>query len=258
VFAAFAIGFFLCASLVVQWSGIEGSVAIGGVVLAAGLAWYLAFGFLSRRFELEADLESLRILGESGPLVRALEHVTGAHAHERSSWRHFSTRDRVAFLERAERDPVIGLKLKLRLARWRRVGFALFAVVAAVQLVELARSWQEDWLVAELRLGQFERAAERAGAEGVDPELAALARLALEVPVDARDGEALERRALEALQAGDEERAADFLELARLRGRTEVEPVIEAVEALPGPTSAALPPQWSAALDARRNAPRGP
>jgi len=258
VFGAFAIGFFLCAGLAVQWSGIESSTAISALVLGAGLAWYLSFGFLSRRFELEADLESLRILGESAPLVRALQHVTGAHAHERSSWRHFSTRDRVEFLERAERDPVVGLKLRLRLARWRRVGFALFAIVASIQLVELARSWQHDWLVVDLRLGEFERAAERAGQRGVEPELAALARLAAEVPAEARDAGALEQRALETLVAGDEARAANYLELARLRGQMDLDPVIDAVEALPRPAAADVPPPWDAVLEARRRVPRGP
>ena len=138
--------------------------------------WYLAFGYLSRRFELEADLESLRVVGESAPLIRALELVTGAHAHERSSWRHFSTRDRVSFLQRAERDPLVGIRLRAKLARWRKLGFALFAVAAVLEVRDLAGAWDEDWLTADLRLGRFEVALTRADAPGVDPLLAALAR----------------------------------------------------------------------------------
>ena len=38
----------------------------------------------------------------------------------------------------------------------------------------------------------------------------------------------------------------------------ETEAVIEAVEALPAATSTAVPPQWSEALEARRQAPRSP
>jgi hypothetical protein len=199
-------------------------------------------------------------VGESA-LARSArcELVTGAHAHERSSWRHFSTRDRVEFLERAERDPVVGLKLRLRLARWRRVGFALFAIVASIPSSSSSRApWQHDWLVVDLRLGQFERAAERAGQRGVEPELAALARLAAEVPAEARDAGALEQRALETLVAGDEARAANYLELARLRGQTDLDPVIDAVEALPRPAAADVPPPWDAVLEARRRVPRGP
>ena len=46
-------------------------VVLGSVIFL----WYLAFGYLSRRFELEADLESLRVVGSSAPLISALELV---------------------------------------------------------------------------------------------------------------------------------------------------------------------------------------
>ncbi len=258
IFVALCFLFFLGADLALTWSGVSGTpekLALLAVVLVVG---YLVFGFLSRRFELEADLESLRILGESGPLVRALELVTGAHAHERSSWRHFSTRDRVRFLERAETDPVVGVKLRLSLARWRKLGFALFAVAATLELAQLARTWNQDWVRADLRLGRYERAAERAGEPGVDAETAELARLAGTIEPGDREPAALESRALEALEKGELSRARDLLELALLRGRedertAELELVRDAVqdELLPGTgnfSPSDLPSPWREAL----------
>jgi len=218
VFGAFAMGFFLWARLIVERFDVE-SPLWGGVILAVVvLLWYLAFGYLSRRFELEADLESLRVVGESGPLVRALELVTGAHAHQRTSWRHFSTRERVSFLRAAEVDPLVGIRLRTKLERWRKLGFTLFALAALFEVADQARSWDEGWLVSDLRLGRFEEAAARADSSGVDAQVAALARRAAQAPEGARDPKSLGGAALNAWKGGDLEATREWLELARLRG----------------------------------------
>jgi Zn-dependent protease with chaperone function len=247
VFGAFALGFFLGAQQVLEWLALDG-LLVNALVLGLVLAlWYLAFGFLSRRFELEADLESLRVVGESAPLVRALELVTGAHAHKRSSWRHFSTHDRVSFLQRAERDPLVGIRLRTQLARWRKLGFTLFALAALLEVRSLAREWEPDWLVADLRLGRFEAALARADAPGVEPELAALARRGAQAPADARAPLALGTKALAAWNRDDRTAAREWLELARLRGARGLEPLIEALaEGAEG--SDDLPRTWREAL----------
>lgn len=230
VFGAFALGFFLSAQQALEHFELESELWAGLVLLGVLGLWYLAFGYLSRRFELEADLESLRVVGESGPLIRALELVTGAHAHQRSSWRHFSTKDRVAFLQTAERDPLVGIRLRLKLARLRKLGFSLFAVAALLEVRDLARAWDEDWLEADLRLGRFEAAAERADSPRVDPKKAALARRAASAPADARDKRALGARAAIAWTRGDRVAAREWLLLSRLRGGQGLEPLIEALE----------------------------
>lgn len=256
VFAAFALTFFLAADLLVAWSGITSTLATLGWLLLVLVLWYLAFGFLSRRFELEADLESLRVLGESGPLVRALELVTGAHAHQRSSWRHFSTKDRVLFLQEVERDPVIGLKLRLALLRWRRLSFALFGLAVLFEGYHLARSWDEDWVLADLRLGRYEQAGRRAERGDVAPDTAALAQLAASLPGEARSSERLEERALQALARGDLERTRDLLGLAVLRGADELDPVWTALDRhlageAPGVALEEFPETWRQALAER-------
>ncbi len=257
VFAAFTLLFLLASDLVLTWSGVTSTgwqIAVLALVLVLG---YLSFGFLSRRFELEADLESLRLLGESGPLVRALELVTGAHAHQRSSWRHFSTKDRVGFLERAEREPLIGVRLRLALTRWRRLGFALFGVALALELVQIARGWDEDWIEADLRLGRYQEAAEHAQGSGVDPRLAELARLAASLSPASHEPAALERRALEALERGELGRARDLAELALLRGSKDLLPVLVCLSAgidgqeFPEASLAEAPVEWQEALRRR-------
>lgn len=243
VFGTFALGFFLGAHLLLVQLDLQDAVAETGVLLAVIAGWYLAFGYLSRRFELEADLESLRVLGESGSLVRALEQVTGAHGHEKASWRYFSTRQRVDFLQRAERDPVVGLKLRLSLARWRRVGFVLFLVSALLELVALGQDWNRDWLRADLRLGLYEEAVERAPASEEGAALVELALLGAELPVGDRTPEALERRARTSLQRRDTDEARGYLELAVLRGRADLEPVVRLLAGEePGEE---LPEDWS-------------
>jgi Zn-dependent protease with chaperone function len=248
VFAAYACAVILAADLVLRWSGAT-SVSLTLVVFAAFLAFgYLTFGFLSRRFELEADLESLALVGESGPLVRALELVTGAHAHERASWRHFSTRDRVRFLARAEREPEVGRRLRAGLARWRAVGFLSFAAACALEVHALSRSWNDDRVRVELRLGDYEAALERSRREDVEPELAELARLAAELDQGERSAGVLEERARASLARANLERAGQWLELAVLRGRRDLEDVLAEVDRRrDGKRSGeleGLPPRW--------------
>jgi Zn-dependent protease with chaperone function len=246
-FGAFALGFFLLAHQLMEGLEIGEPLWEGALFVALLALWYLSFGYLSRRFELEADLESLRVVGESAPLIHALELVTGAHAHKRSSWRHFSTRDRVAFLRAAETDPLVGARLRLKLARWRTLGFAILAVAALVHVWGQARSWNQDWLVADLRLGRFEEAARRADSSGVDEEVASLARRAVSSPKKSREPKALCGNALSAWMRDDHEAALEWLKLAQMRGGRNLEPLIDALE-VGGEGIEGLPMPWREAL----------
>ena len=254
VFASFACAIVIAAELCLRWGQVTSALPTLLVFGAFFLFGYLAFGYLSRRFELEADLVSLDLVGNSGPLARALQLVTGAHAHERSSWRHFSTRDRVRFLEGVERDPRVASRLRAALSRWRIVAFAAFALAGTLELYSLSRSWDDDRVRVELRLGDFDRAAEIAQRDDVDADLAELARMAAELDEDERGAQALEERAHAALARANLERASRWLELAVFRGRSDLAAVLDEVERRrdgggPGELER-LPPRWREALAA--------
>ena len=260
-FASFALALFLGADWTMERFEITSpvlSVAILGGVL---VFWYLSFGFLSRRFELQADLESLRLLGEARPLIQALEQVTGAHAHERSSWRHFSTGKRARFLERVEADPEVGERLERGLRRWSVFGYALFAIVGVLQLVELGRALPADRLVADLRLGHYDEAKLRLGrieskeADELNERLSDLVRFAAAIPEGRRSPVELALQAEVAAESGFPQEVVDYLELAVLRGASELEVVLEAVdqsaesgEAIGSEQAALLPEPWNALL----------
>jgi len=63
------------------------------------------YGFFSRNFERQADLFSLGIMGNAGPLVSALEKVALVNGIDRAkpNWHHFGIGERVRFLRTCER-----------------------------------------------------------------------------------------------------------------------------------------------------------
>lgn len=90
-----------------------------GVLVLFAVYWGLVFGFLSRRFELEADVFAAEALGDTKLLVDTLERLSGMSGRSRTlwSWRHFSIANRVEFLTRYRTDPNLrrAFRLKLRL-----------------------------------------------------------------------------------------------------------------------------------------------
>jgi Zn-dependent protease with chaperone function len=182
-------------------------------------AWFLSLGWLSRRFELEADLHALRVLGEPHALISALERVTGAHAHDKDSWRHFSSKKRIDFLLRAAGEPSVGNALTRLLRACRIAGLVLGSGVVVARGASFALHWSEDMAWADLRLGQYERALER-GAQSDDGQLEKLVARAVTLSSDAseRDPKQLIERAAGHYDAAAFDAGREWLELAALRG----------------------------------------
>jgi Zn-dependent protease with chaperone function len=228
IFVAWAMGFFMCADLLVAHVVPEGELwGIATLAVVFG-AWYLTFGYLSRRFELEADLYSLELLHDPEGLIGALERV-GGRLRDVASWRHFSTAERVRFIAEAARSPETRARLRrgLRLARWG--GALLFVVAGAVELVFVVRDWPTSQVWVDLRLGRYATAAERLerGLD-VEPRLAALVARGNALAAEDRaadDAASLERTAREALALGRGEEALLTIELAALRERADLVPV---------------------------------
>ena len=69
--------------------------------IVLGYVWFL-FGFLSRRFEVEADVFAVETLGSRALFAGTLDRLgrLNAAARKRKSWRHFSIDRRIEILER--------------------------------------------------------------------------------------------------------------------------------------------------------------
>lgn len=228
VFLGWALFFFLGADLLVRWV-FDGDELLGTAVLLGALVlWYITFGWLSRRFELEADLYSMQLTGDPEALIGALERV-GGHSRDTSGWRHFSTRDRVRFLHRAAFDEVFRLRFIRRIRLLGRAGLILGFLVCAGQLLVRAGSWSEDRLRVQLALGDYGAVASQAAEIEEDyPEYLELARLGVQVEeeLQAKPGpSAFEDRLTTALGAQDFEAARRWADLAALRGRRDLIPV---------------------------------
>ncbi|MCZ6596433.1 MAG: M48 family metalloprotease [Planctomycetota bacterium] len=238
IFGCWAIGFFLWADLLLGWLEL-GSATIELAVFAGMLGiWYLAFGYLSRRFELDADLTSIELVNDPEALIDALEQVGGMHSRKKSSWRHFSTEERVKVIEGFVLDPRRGKRLRAKLRAWTFVGLALLAIALGLELYRLVGSVDRDRVVIDLRLGRYDELAARIARitrtkgddHDFDEDLLALARRAAGLDRGDRSFERLEELTRSALWRGDSDAASDYVALALLRGHAELDPVSAALE----------------------------
>ncbi len=221
ILLAWIVAFLLGSHLLAGWlASDEGAlhswqVAAGTfVVLGVFSVW------LSRRFELEADLYALELLGDPLGMIAALERVDG-RLHEASGLRHFSTARRAAFLGRAAAQPGFVRRFRGMLRRIAAVGVGLAILLAFLEVRVLTASWENDWIAVELALGRYASAVERARAvesleERRAAQVAEAGQLAQESGSDPGRAQILE--ALRAsLAAGDVERALAQAELLELR-----------------------------------------
>jgi len=233
VFGAFALLLFFGSDLLLEVLPLEGEAAAIGVFLALFALWLLAFGYASRRFELEADLASVELLGDERPLIEALEEVGGNVRRHKASWRHFGMEQRIRFLGRASRDPAVGRRLRRTLRAWKIAGLVLLLAVLGLEGRKLVGSLGADRVHADLRLGRYEAAASRiaAGTE-VEEIIARLVERGKALGEEERSPEALEAAARAALESGEIRSCSELLHLVILRGRKGLLEVLDAVDAL--------------------------
>ncbi len=106
--------------------------------------WRVVFGFLSRRFERQADVASCELVGSPRPLMSALEKLARASGGSRTAgnWRHYSVAQRVAYLARFGFD---GEALKeyhsyVRLVKGAAVVMVVLLAVTLAQKGEISLS----------------------------------------------------------------------------------------------------------------------
>lgn len=208
-------------------SELESTLAALGAI---GL-WWFGFGWLSRRSELEADLYAMETTGDVNAMVSALEIVGGPQARSKDTWRHFSTARRIDFLLHAAQDERVGARLTRRMRWWSRVGLALAVLLFTVHSWKLLQSYPDDRVRVELALGEYERADELSVAdERVEPSTRRLSEVAVMLDPPQRSLEGLDLAARTALSRGDARRCAELLELMTLRGATEADELLEALQ----------------------------
>lgn len=214
-------------------------------LLAVGV---FGFRWMSRRFELDADLYATEVTGDPEALASALLRVGGPHGMSKSSWRHFSTEKRLTFLRTVASDARSRRAFRRRLAWVSGLVAALFVAAAVGQAWYLAGSWHEGHLIAELRLGRYAEAGARL--ERLDDPDAGLERVvgAVRALGTGVSVELTEEAALAALRAGEVQRAADLVEVLCLRGRP-LEWVLPALESDEAPSAApGRDERWLSAL----------
>jgi Zn-dependent protease with chaperone function len=258
IFIVWVAAFFFGADLLASWLFPHSAWLSAGLVLAIMTVWYFAFGFMSRRFELDADLYSLELLGNPEALIHALERV-GGRLRDVASWRHFSTSERVRFLSRAWLDPEVARALRRNLLAWTCAGALLFLVTGGLQVRSLVRAFPREIVAADLRLGNYACAMRHAAGRELEAEVTALVARAREIGRDGVDGDAIEHEARSSLRARDGDGALAWLELGAMRGRKDLGEIRDALKAkrqgdiasVRDALSADLWRRWSGDLEAR-------
>ncbi len=105
--------------------------------VVVGLYWGLLFGWLSRRFEREADLLAADAVGDPELFARALERIAliNGRPTQRPGWRHFSVAERARFLRESARDPEPRSRALVQVRLIRRA--LLLGTVMALALLAL-------------------------------------------------------------------------------------------------------------------------
>ncbi|HPF12642.1 MAG TPA: M48 family metallopeptidase [Planctomycetota bacterium] len=212
-----------------------GAMAVVGIAL---VLWYVCFGWMSRRFELEADLYSMQLTGDPEALIQALERVGGG-ARDQGGWRHFSTARRVQFLHRAAFDEVFRLRFLRRIRSLGKAGLVLGGVVLVVSIVSMARHFGEDRLHARLTLGTYAPAWGQSDTDlGTEPEFASLLELASQIanPDGSRVPlERVESALQDALTQGDFDLAVGWAQLLSKREQPDADRLLEQMRIGPWP-----------------------
>ena len=188
--------------------------------------WVLGFGFVSRRFETEADLVAARLVpaGEGGlppyaaarKMADALYRVADLNnvPLDARTWRHFNLAKRIEILLKAELNPAVGIRIELICERIRSTALTLIlgalacaSVLFLLQRGKAAENWkllnaydQVERGRQELAAGNYRSALDflKKGLEGGSNRVEAWlwradAERALDLPESAKESEAKAR-----------------------------------------------------------------
>ncbi len=178
-----------------------------------------AFGWISRRFETEADLFAVQALGAPAPIQHALEEI-GLHLgilRRKGGLRHFGIGQRIGLMNRWLHEPEFRAQFNRLMKRVRWMIVIMFVLGLGVSALGWSKHWQTGQLLTSLNQARATRSP-----EALDTVLANAATLAetdegYRVVHEALVDSALDMRAEWALESGDYSKA---VELARKLGRS--------------------------------------
>ena len=143
----------LTARLAASWFGSAEAApdwfAISIFAVALLLYWGLLFGYISRRFERQADIFGALAAGNVFAFINALEKIAyyNGLGRTRRGWRHFSIEKRVKFLAQVAENPGVIRKFMTETA----VAVAVFIFVAAASFIVMLLPYFEEWINASLK-----------------------------------------------------------------------------------------------------------
>jgi Zn-dependent protease with chaperone function len=88
------------------------SISAGLLMIVMFLIYFrFIFGWFMRNFERQADAYALEVIGHARPLASTFEKITetSGQSPDRPNWHHYSIRQRIDFLARAEADPSVSV-----------------------------------------------------------------------------------------------------------------------------------------------------
>jgi len=106
------------------------------------------FGYFIRNFERQADLHVFSVLNESAPLISSFEKIASLSGkiRDRKNWHHFGIGERIAFLEKCERDRACisrhNIKVYLSLACYFLIVAVSVGFMHSVDARELAAGYE--------------------------------------------------------------------------------------------------------------------
>lgn len=126
--------------------------------------WRLVFGFVSRKFEREADFFGATSIGDHRRFIDTLEEVARKSGTLRTlpSWRHYSIAQRAEFLYRAFEEPALAARFR-RAVRFVKIALVLVLLVTmTVAMREVGPQYRAGNLLlqatAAIRDGRFDEA----------------------------------------------------------------------------------------------------
>ncbi|HEX3132472.1 MAG TPA: M48 family metalloprotease, partial [Planctomycetota bacterium] len=146
---------------------------LAAVMLMIAVLWRVAFGYLSRACERQADLAGAELAGDPQVMCDALKsvaHLSGQGENE-PSWRHYTIAQRVAFLQAVRQRPELAT-WHHHLVRMMRHGLILVIIallLAASYLFDPRREAMtgdpqqvlNEWVKTDRELGEALAAADR-------------------------------------------------------------------------------------------------